>query len=192
MSSDHFARSVLALLFTGVPTMALAENVQTSWHLLVGAGSSHPGWGKTKERVEMRDLIVRHERPQNRLRGSGWYRNRRAIQVEFPLHYLPDYPGSPMMGVVINSKWSFVANNSVTPYLFAGGGGLYTEADIPGTSSELKGVYQAGAGVQLDRGRLQYSFEIRYHHLSNGGVSEPNDPLNSSRLLFGINLPLPE
>jgi hypothetical protein len=27
---------------------------------------------------------------------------------------------------------------------------------------------------------------LRYHHISNGGNEEPNDPLNSVKALFGI------
>lgn len=165
------------------------EDIATNWQLLIGQGESHPGWGDTRERVETRDLILRQERPEQRVRGEGWYRNRRSIQIELPLHLLTRPNEAPMFGVYFNSCWTFLAGNTTQPYLLVGGGPLYSNAQIPGTSSKLKGSYQAGAGLKFNLNDLQLALEYRYHHVSNGGIEEPNDPLNSSKLLLGIRLP---
>ena len=74
--------------------------------------------------------------------------------------------------------------------LFVGGGPLYTQAEIPGTSSNLKGSYQAGLGLKINLEAASLSLEYRFHHVSNGGIKEPNDPLNSGKLLMGFQLPL--
>lgn len=92
-----------------------------TWELMIGYGESPPGRGDTRERVETRDLILRQTRPNDSSHGQGWY----LLQCLLYLHCAPRYQ----------------------PYLFAGGGPLYTQAEIPGTSSKLKGVYQAGLGV---------------------------------------------
>ncbi|MEN8168239.1 MAG: acyloxyacyl hydrolase [Pseudomonadota bacterium] len=168
----------------------IADKPDSSWHLLGGFGSSHPGWGGTKERVETVDLILRHERPQPVIRGQGWYRNRRSIFIEAALHHLqsPDEP--PMFGLYFQSCWTFRTDQAIQPYLFVGGGPVYTRAEIPGTSSAIKGSYQAGVGVRLEIGGNEFSLDYRFHHLSNGGIKEPNDPLNSDKLLFGMKLDL--
>lgn len=160
----------------------------TSWYLLGGFGSSHPGWGNTNERVETVDLILRYERPQSIIRGQGWYRNRRSIFIETALHHLksPDEP--PMFGLYFQSCWTFAPEQSVQPYLFVGGGPVYTRAKIPGTSSEFKGSYQAGVGIRFEIGGNEFSLDYRFHHLSNGGIKEPNDSLNSDKFLFGVKL----
>jgi len=160
-----------------------------SWHLFVGAGSSHPGWGNTKETVKTTDFILRHKRPQVKARGKDWYMNRKSVLVEIPLTYLrePDEPG--MIGFTMNVNWTFIASPKLQPYLFIGGGAVYTQAEIPGTSSQIKGSYQAGVGVDFMLGKLDMSLEYRYHHLSNGGFKEPNDSLNSDKLLLGFKLP---
>ncbi|MCU7924284.1 MAG: acyloxyacyl hydrolase, partial [Candidatus Thiodiazotropha sp. (ex Dulcina madagascariensis)] len=67
---------------------AMAKKPVNSWHLLAGFGESHPSWGKTQQRVKTRDLILRHQRPQERVRGEGWYLNRRSTLIEIPLHWL--------------------------------------------------------------------------------------------------------
>lgn len=162
---------------------------EKQWQLLIGYGESHPGWGDTHERVDTRDLILRQERPQDRTRGQGWYLNRRSLLIELPLHLLqqPDEP--PMFGVYINSCWTFLADQRYQPYLLVGGGALYTRAEIPGTSSRLKGSYQAGVGMKIEMASTAVNLEVRFHHVSNGGIKEPNDPLNSSKLLMGFRLP---
>lgn len=160
-----------------------------SWHLLVGSGSSHPGWGGTKERVKTTDIILRHKRPQAKTRGKSWYLNRKSVLVEVPLTLLrePDEPA--MLGITMNVSWTFIARKKFQPFVFVGGGPVYTRAEIPGTSSELKGSYQAGIGLDYTIGKTSMSLEYRYHHLSNGGIKKPNDPLNSGKLLLGIKVP---
>ena len=167
-----------------------AEKPTRAWHLLGGFGSSHPGWGNTKERVETIDLLLRYERPQSELKGSGWYRNRRSIFIETALHYLESPQEPPMFGLYFQSCWTFRPGQTMQPYLLVGGGPVYTSAEIPGTSSEFKGSYQAGVGMRLNLKTSEITMEYRYHHLSNGGLDDPNDPLNSDNLLFGLKLDL--
>jgi len=160
-----------------------------SWHLLVGAGSSQPGWGGTREKVKTTDIILRQKRPQTKTRGESWYLNRKSVLVEIPLTYLrePDEPG--MIGFTMNVNWTFIANQQLQPFILIGGGPVYTKAEIPGTSSRLKGSYQVGVGLDCRLGKVGMSLEWRYHHLSNGGFKDPNDPLNSSKFLLGFKLP---
>ncbi|MEN8179450.1 MAG: acyloxyacyl hydrolase [Pseudomonadota bacterium] len=168
----------------------IAGKPNKSWHLLGGFGSSHLGWGNTKERVETVDLILRQERPESVLKGRGWYRNRHSLLIEIALHHIesPDEP--PMFGLYFQHCWTFKPDQTIQPYLFVGGGPVYTRAKIPGTSSEFKGSYQAGVGIHFEMGGREFSLDYRYHHLSNGGIKEPNDSLNSDKLMFGMKLDL--
>ncbi len=180
----------LMLLCSLWPSVAPADSPpENRWELMLGYGESHPGWGGTRERVETRDLILRQLRPQSVTRGEGWYLNRRSVMIELPLHWLQDPREPPMFGIYFNSRWTFLARPTARPYLFVGGGALYTTAEIPGTSSKLKGSYQAGAGLEFDLDPFVMSLEYRFHHVSNGGIREPNDPLNSDKLLAGFRLP---
>jgi len=85
------------------------------------------------------------------------------------------------------ASYTFTAGEQLRPYLFGGGGPVYNFADIPGMGARLNGNYQFGLGLdyRMNQGR-SFLLEIRYHHISNGGSDDPNDPLNSCKLLFGI------
>jgi lipid A 3-O-deacylase len=64
---------------------------------------------------------------------------------------------------------------------------VYSFADISGIGSDFNGNYQFGIGMKHDWDTThQLLFELRYHHISNGGSSEPNDPLNSVKILIGF------
>ena len=93
-----------------------------SWHLLVGAGSSHPGWGNTKEKVKTIDIILRHKRPQSKTRGKSWYLNRKSVLIEVPLSLLREPEEPAMIGFTMNVNWNFIAYQQVQPYIFIGGG----------------------------------------------------------------------
>jgi len=158
------------------------------WFLLGGFGQSHPGWGNTHQKVKTTDIILRQKRPQTPIRGHGKYRYQRSMLLEIPLHILrsPDEP--PIFGITFNACWTFVGRKSFQPYVYAGGGPAFTRASIPGTSSEIRGTYQAGVGLEMEKNGRKYIIDIRFHHMSNGGIEKPNDSLNSTKLLFGVQL----
>ena len=157
------------------------------WAGLTGYGQSFPGWGETTQRVQTLDLVPRYSRVLLADLGSGWYRGEHSILVELPLHIVVSPEASAMLGVNFLACYTFTADERIRPYLFGGGGPVYSFADIPGMGAELNGNYQFGIGLQYpldpDRSLL---VELRYHHISNGGNEEPNDPLNSLKVLVGI------
>ncbi len=92
-----------------------------------------------------------------------------------------------MTGMNFLACWDFTAFNKIVPYIFAGGGPLYTNLDIPGLGKELNGNYQSGLGVHyFIEKNLSIDFNVRQHHISNAGTADPNEPLNSSKILFGL------
>lgn len=159
------------------------------WTYLAGYGVTHPGWGDTKVTVETIDFIVRYGRFLTENIGSSWYRGRHEILIELPIHMVVSPDVSPMVGINFLACWTFTSSEKAIPYFFAGGGPLYTNAEIPGLGSKINGNYQAGIGTyyKLKQG-LYLNAEYRIHHISNAGTKEPNDPLNSSKFLIGVSL----
>lgn len=158
-----------------------------TWAVLGGYGQSFPGWGQTTQRVETIDLVPRYNHLLWDDIGSGWYRGFHSILLEVPLHVVVSPDVSSMIGMNFLACYTFTANTRMRPYLFGGGGPVYSFADVPGMGADLNGNYQFGLG--LDYGISQSHnllFELRYHHISNAGSDEPNEPLNSCKVLFGI------
>ena len=166
---------------------AIIDTSKDSWGVLGGYGQSFPGWGETTQRVETLDLVLRYNHLIFDNLGSGWYRGFHSILLELPVHFVVSPDVSSMVGMNFLACYTFTANQDIRPYLFGGGGPVYSFADVPGMGSELNGNYQFGMGLSYginpDHDLL---FELRYHHISNGGSEEPNEPLNSGKVLFGI------
>ena len=181
--------AVLAVvLLSGAPAGAgLIDTSRDSWAVITGYGQSFPGWGQTTQRVETIDLVPRHNHMLIDGIGSGWYRGFHSILMEIPLHVVLSPDVSTMVGLNFLAAYTFTANPSVRPYIFGGGGPVYSFADIPGMGADLNGNYQFGAGLEYAYEKAHHLLvELRYHHISNAGTEEPNVPLNSLKFLVGI------
>ncbi len=185
-------RNLLIPLVCLVPVLtvgiALAEQERAgSRFLLAGYGFTHTWLGGTRTWVETADLVGRYETVLLPQQGDSLLRGYHSLFLELPLHLVLDPATEPMIGLNFLAAWTFTGFGKMRPYLFAGGGPLYTRADIPGLGAHLNGNYQLGCGV---RTRLQKGndliIEYRFHHISNGSRMAPNDPLNSGKLLVGI------
>ena len=166
---------------------AAIDTSKDTWAVLGGYGQSFPGWGQTTQRVETIDLVPRYNHVIFDDIGSGWYRGFHSILVEVPVHFVVSPDVSSMIGMNFLACYTFTAGQEIHPYLFGGGGPVYSFADVPGMGAEWNGNYQFGIGMEYEMAQnYNLLLEVRYHHISNGGSEEPNDPLNSCKLLVGI------
>lgn len=183
------ALPVLCCLLLPVPGRAgiLLDTTNDSYSVLTGYGQSFPGWGMTTQRVETIDLVFRHNHHIFDDLGSGWYKGFHSILMELPIHFVVSPDNSAMIGLNFLAAYTFTASDQWQPYIFAGGGPVYSFADIPGMGAEWNGNYQGGIGLEHPINEAhQLLFELRFHHISNGGSKEPNDPLNSLKVLVGF------
>ena len=96
-----------------------------------------------------------------------------------------------MTGGYILGSWKFTGliEQGFFPYVFAGGGIVFNDLGLPTQGTRLNFSYQGGTGLQyLLRPGLALMAEYRYHHVSNAGTAEPNEPLNASKFLLGISV----
>jgi len=94
-----------------------------------------------------------------------------------------------MTGGYILGSWKFTSlqDERLFPYAFAGGGIVFNDLGLPSQGTRLNYSYQGGTGLQyLLRPNLALTAEYRYHHVSNAGTAEPNEPLNASKFLVGL------
>ncbi len=193
-SSSHAAIFFLVFLLTSQIIMrtdsadaAAIDTSKDTWAVLGGYGQSFPGWGQTTQRVETIDLVPRYNHVIFDDIGSGWYRGFHSILIEVPVHFVVSPDTSAMIGMNFLACYTFTADQKIHPYLFGGGGPVYSFADVPGMGAELNGNYQFGIGLEYEMAKnYNLLLEMRYHHISNGGSEEPNDPLNSCKLLVGV------
>lgn len=156
--------------------------------LLTGYGTSHIGYGETRHQVQTWDAILRAGFFLSDEVGNGkWYQGRHEVLLELPYHLAVDHGGRSMVGGYILGHWRFTSLERFTPYVLAGGGPVYVDLGLPTMGSKLNFSYQGGTGLQyfIDS-KTALNLEYRYHHISNAGTASPNEPLNSSRFLFGV------
>ena len=166
----------------------IATQAEGEYAFLTGYGITHRGFGDTRTQVETFDMILRYGRFLSDEAGKGhWYQGRHELLLELPYHLAVDHGGRSMVGGNILGSWKFTAPERIIPYLFAGGGVLYVDLGLPTMGTRLDFSYQGGTGVQyFIRKDLALMAEYRYHHISNAGTAEPNEPINSSKFLIGV------
>jgi lipid A 3-O-deacylase len=192
-------RLLLALFFfiIGRPAKAATAGevrqyfpaTSTEYSFLAGYGITHKGFGATRTQVQTVDFIGRYGYFLSDQMGQGWYRGQFEHIVELPLHLVVDPKTRIMTGANLLANWKFtgLAERRLFPYAFAGGGVLFVDLGLPTMGSRLDFSYGGGTGIQyLWHRDLAFSGEYRYHHISNADTAEPNEPLNSSKILFGI------
>jgi opacity protein-like surface antigen len=182
------------MLGTGCPANAAGpETAAGEYGLLAGYGITHAGFGETRTQVQTVDLIGRFGWFLSDEVGRGaWFQGRHELLVELPLHLAIDQGGRTMTGGYLLGSWKFtgLADSRLYPYAFAGGGVLFVDLGLPTMGSRLDFSYQGGVGCQYElRPGLALLAEYRYHHVSNASTAEPNEPLNSSKLLLGVSWP---
>ena len=167
---------------------SLFNKAKSQWTFSAGFGKTYPGLGDTKTSVEDYDVILKYGEFLSEQKGSSWYRGRHEILFEIPLYYVTRPESAIMVGLNVLACWNFTAaSETVIPYVFAGGGPIYTNLDLPDLGAELNGNYQAGTGFHYFLTRnIAVDFTVRYDHISNGGTANPNIPLNSIKILMGI------
>lgn len=158
--------------------------------LLTGYGISHIGFGETRHQVQTWDAILRAGFFLSDEIGKGsWYQGRHEVLLELPYHMAVDHGGRSMVGGYVLGHWRFTSLDKFVPYVLAGGGPLYVDLGLPTMGTKLCFSYQGGTGVQyfIDK-KTTLDLEYRYHHISNAGTAEPNEPINSSKILLGVSM----
>ncbi|MDD2540006.1 MAG: acyloxyacyl hydrolase [Desulfuromonadaceae bacterium] len=180
------------LIIFSLPLAASADNTASTasgeYGVLTGYGISHVGFGATRHQVQTWDLILRAGFFLSDEVGKGsWYQGRHEILLELPYHMAVDHGGRSMVGGYVLGHWRFTSLDRFVPYVFAGGGPLYVDLGLPTMGTKLCFSYQGGTGLQyfIDK-KTALNFEYRYHHISNAGTAEPNEPINSSKILVGV------
>jgi lipid A 3-O-deacylase len=177
----------------GGGTAGAADPVVTAtreWALLGGYGITHRGFGATQTQVQTVDAIGRFGWFLSVEVGEGhWCQGRHELLVELPLHLTVDPKDRIMTGGYLLGSWKFtgLADRRLYPYVLAGGGVLFNDLGLATQGTRLNYSYQGGTGLQyLLKQDMALLAEYRYHHVSNAGTAEPNEPLNSSKFLLGV------
>jgi hypothetical protein len=96
--------------------------------------------------------------------------------------YAFGFGGSP-----VNVQVNIIHFRGVEPFLTTGGGALYFNHRMFGTTQQFNFTAQLGAGVQLYRSnRTAIDLGYKYHHISNANLAKRNPGMDSHIFFIGV------
>ena len=116
------------------------------------------------------------------LRGTFEY----AVDA-VPLYMI--FQSSNAYGAGINPlvvKWNFDSHSRIAPHLELNGGTLFTTRDVPPGTSHVNFTSGAALGLRFGSTRWNPILTVRYMHISNAGLSEPNPGINTVQVSLGL------
>lgn len=119
----------------------------------------------------------------------GWFvLNRAEVYGEGTLfvYHDPDRAIAAGLGGLAG-RYHLTTSGRWIPYLFGGGGLLWTSLDVPEIDRIFNFQLFFGVGFRQnkDRGPL-WVFELRNHHISNAGTAGTNMGINAATVLTGV------
>ena len=123
--------------------------------------------------------VLTHQLGSNPLRGSF----EMAVDIipinEFWIHGNAQYAGAidPFI-----AKWNFTGGKTVSPYLAAVGGVLFSTSNLPpGNTSQINFTSGAEMGAQWFRqSKNSIDFAVKIYHLSNASIGNKNPGINGA------------
>lgn len=130
----------------------------------------------------------------SRPHGPGFLKGRFEAAVEAVPVFMVFQPSNTAYGFGINPvnlKWNFATRGNFVPYLELDGGTLFTNNDVPPSTSQINFTSGAAVGTHILGEKYKWSVEMRYIHISNAGLASPNPGVNTVQLRLGIGRFLP-
>jgi hypothetical protein len=121
--------------------------------------------------------------------GPGFLRGSFEYAVDVVPVFVVFQPANTAYGFGLNPlalKWNFETGGRVVPYIELGGGTLFTNHQVPTGTSRVNFTPGAALGVHFLRERFNWSIELRYMHVSNANLAEPNPGINTIQLRLGL------
>jgi hypothetical protein len=83
-------------------------------------------------------------------------------------------------------KWNFERHGRFSPYLELGGGVLFTNHNVPTHVNNVNFTPSAALGTHILGAKYNWSLELRYLHISDAGLTNPNPGINTVQVRLGV------
>ncbi len=179
--------AAILLLCTSVAfAQARPEDGGRELEVWAGGGHSVPG-GRSQTGVF--NAGGRYGWILTRPHGPGFLNGRFEYAVDAVPVFLVFQPGNTAYGAGVNPlnlKWLFATRGDVAPYFELSGGTLFTSHEVPPGTSTVNFTSGATVGVHFLGEERNWSVEVRYMHISNAGLTNPNPGVNTVQVRVGI------
>jgi hypothetical protein len=184
----------IAAAESSAQTVALASlfaSGRQSVAIIGGYGHALP-IGATDSRG-LRDLELLYLAPRwgiglsDPLGGNRWYRGNFELVLEASFLYSFEPKDGIAGGFTPLIRYNFLAGDHWVPFVQIGAGLLALDFDLRNQSDGFNFSLHAGLGVHYFLSeRTALTGELRLHHISNTGIHERNDGINTGLIHFGL------
>jgi len=178
----------VSLLFAALSLAAAQDRPEEGGHELeVWTGGGHSVPGGTKD-TSVWNAGVRFGWILTAPHGPGFLSGRFEYAVDAVPAFVVFQRANTAYGAGVNPfalKWIFAARGDAQPYLELNGGTLFTNHEVPAGTIGVNFTSSAALGVHF-LGKLAWTAEARYMHISNAGLTKPNPGINTVQVRVGI------
>jgi hypothetical protein len=121
--------------------------------------------------------------------GPSFLRGRFEYAVDAVPVFVVFQPSNTTYGAAVNPFamiWDFDTHGRIVPYLDLGGGVLFTNTQVPAGTSRINFTTAGAVGMHFLAGKLNWTADVRFMHISNAGLQSANPGINTVQLRLGI------
>jgi hypothetical protein len=173
------------------PAARAQEGIQTGdTEVRIWAGGGHALNGPTRD-DGVWNVGVRYGWVLTKPMLPGPLRGRLEYAVDFMPAFVIYQSSGTAYGVSfnpINLKWVFATHGRIVPYTELEGGVLLSDITVPPPpgNSTVNFTSSDAFGAHFLTGKIDWSADIRFLHISNAGLALPNEGINTIQLRIGI------
>jgi hypothetical protein len=161
------------------------EGASSEWQVWTGGGHGING---SQSGTAVWNLGLRYGRVLTDPHGPGFLQG----QLEYAVDVVPAWvivqSTNTAYGAGVNPfafKWIFSRPRKVKPFVEIEGGTLFTNTQVPEGTSRVNFTTSAAAGVHVLGEKYNWTAEVRFMHISNAGISNPNPGINTIQVRLG-------
>jgi lipid A 3-O-deacylase PagL len=121
--------------------------------------------------------------------GSRFLRGRFEYAVDAVPVFVLFQPTNTAYGAAVDPIdliWDFDTHGRFVPYAELGGGALFTNTQVPAGISRINFTTAGAVGVHYLAGKMMWTADVRFMHISNAGLQTLNPGINTVQLRLGL------
>ncbi len=162
------------------------ENSSREWQVWTGGGHGING---SQSGTGVWNLGFRYGMILTSPHGPGFLRGQLEYAVDVvPVWVITQKTNTAYGGSIdpFAFKWIFSSSRKVKPFFQIEGGTLFTNTKVPEGTSQINFTTSGGIGAHFLGKKHNFSAEVRFQHISNAGMTNPNPGINTIQLRIGF------
>ena len=190
MSAIRFLLWCGGLLFAAVPWPVFAQNgPEAGGHEVQFWTAGGHGTNGVAQHTGLWTAGFRYGWILTEPHGPGFVRGRFEYAVEVTPVFVVFQPANTAYGAALNPfalKWNFDTRGRIVPYADLSGGALFTNIQVPPGTSRINFTSSGAIGLHFLTGKMNWSADLRFMHISNAGLEAANPGINTLQLRLGL------